>query len=174
MFPYLKHSRRSCRPYFPAWYACPSITEGTVSESSTITATSLSLFPSMLRSLMLAEPASRAEEQQRALKHHNTERSTAAVSSTDVCVCVTDDDGVVIGDEHLAVHVDELRHQLCLQLSVSPQTNDGDVVHPLVPHCERQPVRVGISRTLSSAPFPQAQAPPRSTSPSHTYRPNST
>lgn len=55
-FAYLKHSRRSCRAYLPAWYSCPSITAVTVSESSTITATSLSRFPSMLRSLMLAEP----------------------------------------------------------------------------------------------------------------------
>lgn len=62
MFQHLKHSRRSCRAYFPAWYSCPSITAVTVSESSTITATSLSLFPSMLRSLMLAEPAVNAKE----------------------------------------------------------------------------------------------------------------
>lgn len=63
MFTYLKHSRRSCRAYFPAWYSCPSITAVTVSESSTITATSLSLFPSMLRSLMLAEPAETQREE---------------------------------------------------------------------------------------------------------------
>lgn len=46
----------------------------------------------------------------------------------------TDYDGVVVGDEHLAVDVDELGDQLPLQLSVSPQTSDGDVVHPLVSH----------------------------------------
>lgn len=50
----------------------------------------------------------------------------------------TDDDGVVVGDEHLAVHVDELGDQPPLQLSVSPQTTDGDVVDPLVPHCKQE------------------------------------
>lgn len=47
---------------------------------------------------------------------------------------LTDDDCVVVGDEHLAVDVDELRHQASLQLSVSPQARKGDVVHPLVVH----------------------------------------
>lgn len=46
----------------------------------------------------------------------------------------TDDDRVVVGDQHLAVDVDELGDQLPLQLGVSPQTRDGDVVHPLVSH----------------------------------------
>ena len=50
----------------------------------------------------------------------------------------TDDDGVVVGDEHLAVDVDELRHQLPLQRRVGPQTSDGDVVHPRVAHWEER------------------------------------
>ncbi|TNN33572.1 hypothetical protein EYF80_056269 [Liparis tanakae] len=49
---------------------------------------------------------------------------------------LTDDDRVVVGDEHLAVHVDELRHQPTLQLRVSPQAREGDVVHPMVVHWE--------------------------------------
>lgn len=55
-FSYLKHSSLSCSANFPAWYSSPPIVEVTVSVSSTMTAISLSLFPSMLRSLMLAEP----------------------------------------------------------------------------------------------------------------------
>ena len=47
---------------------------------------------------------------------------------------LTDDDGVVVGDQHLAVHVDELGDEFPLQLGVSPQAGDGDVVHPLVSH----------------------------------------
>lgn len=47
---------------------------------------------------------------------------------------LTNDDCVVVSDEHLAVHVDELRHQASLQLRVSPQAGEGDVVHPLVVH----------------------------------------
>lgn len=53
---HLKHCSRSPRANRPAWYSSPSITEGTVSVSCTMTAISLSRFPSMLRSLMLAEP----------------------------------------------------------------------------------------------------------------------
>lgn len=49
---------------------------------------------------------------------------------------LTDDDRIVVGDEHLAVDVDELGDQTSLQLSVSPQTSEGDVVHPLVVHWE--------------------------------------
>lgn len=48
---------------------------------------------------------------------------------------LTDDDCVVVSDEHLAVDVDELRHQAPLQLGVSPQAGERDVVHPLVVHC---------------------------------------
>lgn len=47
----------------------------------------------------------------------------------------TDDDRVVVGDEHLAVDVDELCDQASLQLGVSAQTGEGDVVHPLIVHC---------------------------------------
>lgn len=141
--PYLKHSRRSWRPYLPAWYACPSITDATVSESSTITATSLSLFPSMLRSFMLAEPVSGAEQStsrwrcSTATQHHRGPPWPAQQGQ------VTDDDGVVVSDEHFAVHVDQLRHQFRLQLGVSPQTSKGDVVHPLVPHWEGEQAREG-------------------------------
>lgn len=56
---HLKHCNRSPRAKQPAWYSFPSMTEGTVSVSSTMTAISLSRFPSMLRSLMLAEPKRR-------------------------------------------------------------------------------------------------------------------
>lgn len=52
---------------------------------------------------------------------------------------LTDDDSVVVGDQHLAVDVDELRHQLPPQLSVSPQAGDGDVVHPLISHWNPEP-----------------------------------
>lgn len=52
---------------------------------------------------------------------------------------ITDYDGVVVGDEHLAVDVDELGDQLPLQVSVSPQAGDGDVVHPLVSHWKPEP-----------------------------------
>lgn len=47
---------------------------------------------------------------------------------------LTNNDCVVICDEHLAVDVDELCDQASLQLSVSPQTSEGNVVHPLVVH----------------------------------------
>lgn len=47
----------------------------------------------------------------------------------------TDDDRVVVGDEHLAVDVDELRDQASLQLGVRAQAGKGDVVHPLIVHC---------------------------------------
>lgn len=53
---HLKHCSRSPWAKRPAWYSSPSITEGTVSVSCTMTAISLSRFPSMLRSFMLAEP----------------------------------------------------------------------------------------------------------------------
>jgi len=58
----------------------------------------------------------------------------------------TDDDGVVIGDEHLAVDVDELGDQLPLQGGVGPQARDGDVVHPMVPHWEGGRRREGGGR----------------------------
>lgn len=48
---------------------------------------------------------------------------------------LTDDDGVVVGNEHLAVHIYQFSHQLSLQLSVGPQTPKRDVIHPLIPHC---------------------------------------
>lgn len=51
---------------------------------------------------------------------------------------LTDDDGVVVGDEHLAVDVDELGDRPPLQLGVGPQTGDGDVVDPLVSHWEQE------------------------------------
>lgn len=54
-----KHWSRSPWANRPAWYSFPSITEGTVSVSCTMTAISLSRFPSMLRSFMLAEPIRR-------------------------------------------------------------------------------------------------------------------
>lgn len=57
-----KHCSRSPRAKWPAWYSFPSITEGTVSVSCTMTAISLSRFPSMLRSFMLAEPIKRNSE----------------------------------------------------------------------------------------------------------------
>lgn len=50
---------------------------------------------------------------------------------------LTDDDCVVISDQHFAVDVDELCHQASLQLCVCPQTSEGDVVHPLVIHWEQ-------------------------------------
>lgn len=54
--PYLKQRSRRDWAKRPALYASPSITEGTVSVSCTMMAISLSRLPSMLRSLMLAEP----------------------------------------------------------------------------------------------------------------------
>lgn len=50
----------------------------------------------------------------------------------------TDDDCVVVGDEHLAVHIDELGDQLPPQLGVSPEAGDGEVVYPLVSHWNEQ------------------------------------
>lgn len=47
---------------------------------------------------------------------------------------LTDDDGVVVSDEHLAVDVNELCDEASLQLSVSPQASEGDVIHPMVVH----------------------------------------
>lgn len=58
----LKHCSRSPWANRPAWYSCPSITDGIVSVSCTMTAISLSRFPSMLRSFMLAEPVRRNNE----------------------------------------------------------------------------------------------------------------
>lgn len=55
--PDLKHSLRRASARGPAWYSSPPMMDGTLSSSSTNTANSLSLFPSMLRSLMLADPA---------------------------------------------------------------------------------------------------------------------
>lgn len=49
---------------------------------------------------------------------------------------LTNDDCVVVSDEHLAVDVDELCDEAPLQLSMSPQASEGDVVHPLVVHWE--------------------------------------
>lgn len=59
LFPDLKHSLRRASVRGPAWYSSPPMTDGTRSSSSTNTAISLSLLPSMLRSLMLAEPGTR-------------------------------------------------------------------------------------------------------------------
>lgn len=56
---------------------------------------------------------------------------------------LTDDDCVVVSDEHLAVDVDELRHQATLQLRVGPQAGEGDVVHPLVVHWGKECCRQG-------------------------------
>lgn len=56
LFPDLKHSLRRASVRGPAWYSSPPMMDGTRSSSSTNTAISLSLLPSMLRSLMLAEP----------------------------------------------------------------------------------------------------------------------
>lgn len=52
---------------------------------------------------------------------------------------LTDDDGVVVRDEHLAVNVDELSHQFSFQVSVSPETSEGNVVHPLFSHWKQAP-----------------------------------
>lgn len=49
-------------------------------------------------------------------------------------ISLTNDDGVVVSNEHLAVDVDELCDQASFQLSVSPQSSKGDVVHPLIFH----------------------------------------
>lgn len=49
---------------------------------------------------------------------------------------LTDDDGVVVGDQHLAVDVDQLSDQRPLQVGVRPQAGERDEVHPLVPHCK--------------------------------------
>ena len=57
----------------------------------------------------------------------------------------TDDDCVVVSDEHLAVDVDELRDQTALQLGVRPQTGEGDVVHPVVVHWGRKGIGVILS-----------------------------
>lgn len=59
----------------------------------------------------------------------------------------TDDDRVVVSDEHLAVHVDELRDQASLQLGVSAQAGEGDVVHPLIVHCGRAKHRPASGET---------------------------
>ena len=54
----------------------------------------------------------------------------------------TDDDGVVVGDEQLAVDVDELSDEASLQLCMGPHTGKGDVVHPLVVHWKGVRVRI--------------------------------
>lgn len=54
--PYLKQCFRKLRANLPAWYSAPSMRDGSISVSSISTASSLSRFPSKLRSLMLAEP----------------------------------------------------------------------------------------------------------------------
>ena len=58
---------------------------------------------------------------------------------------LTDDDCVVVSDEHLAVDVDELSYQAALQLGVRPQTGEGDVVHPVVVHWGRKGIEVILS-----------------------------
>lgn len=60
-FPDLKHSLRRASVRGPAWYSSPPMMDETLSSSSTITANSLSLLPSMLRSLMLADPGTQVE-----------------------------------------------------------------------------------------------------------------
>lgn len=59
--PDLKHSLRRARVSGPAWYSSPPMIDDTRSSSSTNTANSLSLLPSMLRSLMLADPGEQVE-----------------------------------------------------------------------------------------------------------------
>src|SRR4029434_8758663 len=54
--------------------------------------------------------------------------------SLSLSLSLTDDDGVVIGYEHLAVDVDELCHQAPFQFSMCAQSSKRDVVHPLVIH----------------------------------------
>lgn len=74
----LKHSSRRPRAKQPAWYSFPSIIDGTISVSCTMTAISLSRFPSMLRSLMLAEPKRRTSRQAQVSSrdsHHQYNRS---------------------------------------------------------------------------------------------------
>lgn len=69
---------------------------------------------------------------------------------------LTDDDRVVVGDEHLAVDVDELRDQASLQLGVSPQASEGDVLHPLVVHWdaeERNNVITSLNQNSSCHSF---------------------
>lgn len=61
-------------------------------------------------------------------------RSNTRQEATGADERLTDDDCVVVSDEHFAVDVDELCDQASLQLSVSTQAGDGDVVHPLVVH----------------------------------------
>lgn len=61
-------------------------------------------------------------------------RSNTRQEATEADERLTDDDYVVVDDEHFAVDVDELCDQASLQLGVSPQAGDGDVVHPLVVH----------------------------------------
>lgn len=65
----------------------------------------------------------------------------------------TDDDRVVVGDEHLAVDVDELRDQASLQLGVRAQAGKGDVVHPLIVHCGRVTRQTALAKKKKIAVF---------------------
>lgn len=70
------------------------------------------------------------------------------------------------------MHVNELRHQFCLQLGVSPQTSEGDVVHPLVPHWEREQFRVELWELagFDSVRISLTRSIPTGTGPSHIKR----
>lgn len=77
-----KHCSRIPWANRPAWYSSPSITEGTVSVSSTMTAISLSRFPSMLRSLMLAEPIRRNSDMQQSCHGGRHRRPPSSLANT--------------------------------------------------------------------------------------------
>lgn len=62
----------------------------------------------------------------------------------------TDDDRVVVSDEHFAVDVDEFCDEASLQLRVGPQTGEGDVVHPLIIHFMKTQENTRQSQHISS------------------------
>lgn len=144
-----KHSFRKASASGPAWYSSPFMTEGTLSSSSTSTANSLSRLPSMLLSLMLADPDNNRRERTawRTLEvlhfcppvdgaHLQHRNSTASIPSYSHLMShgLTYDVATVVSDESFAVDVDEFRNGGTGEPSVCAQAAQRNILCPFILH----------------------------------------
>lgn len=70
-----------------------------------------------------------------------------------ICVCaewLTNNDSAVVHDHELAVHVNEFSDQTPIQVSMSAQTAERDVLDPAICHCRQTQIHTHIlSSSLS-------------------------
>ncbi len=62
--------------------------------------------------------------------------------------CLTNNDSAVVHDHELAVHVNEFSDQTPIQVSMSAQTAERDVLDPAICHCRQTQIHI-LSSSLS-------------------------